>query len=325
MFLAVGVAAFSAGIFHLFTHAFFKALLFLGSGSVILSLHHEQDMLKMGGLRKYLPITWATMGIATLAIAGIPPFAGFFSKDEILWNSFAGDQGRILFWLVGVLVAGLTAFYMGRLMFLTFYGEERFAGTHNPHEGSHTAPKEPSGIVTGPLVILAIFSAIGGLVGLPAWLGPNRFEHFLEPSFEQAYRGGHGLHSHGLEIGLTLLVVALAAIAIWFAYRAFVRVPDLADRIATRFAAIHRLLWNKFFVDEFYDATIVWPTERVSRVLLWRVVDVGMIDGLVNGTASLMQGWSQWIRRVQSGYARVYANWILFGAVLIFLYYYLAG
>ena len=242
MFLAVGVGAFSAGIFHLYTHAFFKALLFLGSGSVILAMHHEQDMLKMGGLKKYLPITWATMGIATLAIAGIPLFSGFFSKDEILWSSLVSEHGSGIFYVIGVAVAGLTAFYMARLMYLTFYGAERFVGSHTNDGDHHHEPKEPSGVVTGPLIILAVFSALAGLVGLPAWMwNTNHFEHFLEPSFQFAYVGeaGHGgSHSHSLEIGLTVLVVALAVTAIWIAYRIFVRKPGVAERIAARFPSL---------------------------------------------------------------------------------------
>jgi len=327
MFLAVGVGAFSAGIFHLYTHAFFKALLFLGSGSVILAVHHEQDMFKMGGLKKYLPRTWATMGIATLAIAGIPIFAGFFSKDEILWNALTSSHGNAVFWLIGVAVAGLTAFYMARLMYLTFYGEERFESghSHGHTEEGHAIPREPSGFVTGPLMILAVFSALAGLIGLPAWLWhTNYFEHFLEPSFHFAYLGeaGHGgSHSHSLEIALTVLVVALAITAIWLAHRIFLGTPGKAEQIAARFPALYKLLSNKFYVDELYDAAIVWPIERLSRSFLWKGIDVGVIDGLVNGTASVAMRWSERIRKLQSGYARVYANWILFGAVLILLYY----
>jgi NADH-quinone oxidoreductase subunit L len=330
MFLAVGVGAFSAGIFHLYTHAFFKALLFLGSGSVIMALHHEQDMEKMGGLKKYLPVTWFTMGIATLAIAGIPFFSGFFSKDEILWNSLVSGHGSLLLYVIGVGVAALTAFYMARLMYLTFYGTERFEkGSHSHGEGAHQSPQEPRTVVTGPLMILAFFSAIAGLVGPPAWLWhTNYFEQFLEPSFHHAYSGEaghHAAHSHSLEIGLTLLVVALAVTAIWLAYRVFVRNPGTSDRIAARIPMLYRLSWNKFYVDEIYDAAIVWPIERLSRTFLWKVFDVAVIDGLVNGTGSLVQGWSQRIRKIQSGYARAYANWILFGAVLVFLFYYLTS
>lgn len=336
MFVAVGVGAFGAGIFHLYTHAFFKALLFLGSGSVILALHHEQDMLRMGGLKKHLPITWATMGIATLAIAGIPPFAGFFSKDEILWNSLVSPHGSVLFWIIGTLVAGLTAFYMARLMFLTFYGRERFreeeASGHNNSSNHHAddphhdhEPREPSSLVTVPLLILAVLSAVGGLIGLPAWLGPNYFEHFLEPSFQHAYHGeaGHGVHNYSLEIGLTILVLALAIGGILVAYRAFVRQPEWVVQIARRYSGLYTLISNKFFVDEIYDALVIWPIERFSRSGLWKAFDVGIIDGIVNGTASTVQRWSQNVRKIQAGYARIYASWILFGAVLILFYYYL--
>jgi NADH-quinone oxidoreductase subunit L len=328
MFLAVGVGSFAAGIFHLYTHAFFKALLFLGSGSVILAMHHEQDMFKMGGLKKYLPVTWATMGIATLAIAGIPPLSGFFSKDEILWNALVSDHGATLFWVIGTLVAALTAFYMARLMFLTFYGEERFTQHEaSDHHGEHHhggPPKEPSVIITGPLSILAIFSALAGLIGLPAWLGTNYFEEFLRPSFHTAYgaHGHAGEHGHALEIGLTILVVGLALASMYFAYQVFVKNPKRAEQIATRFPTLHRLMLNKFYVDEIYDAAIISPIERISRSFLWKHLDVRVVDGAVNGVASLMQRWSHRVKRMQSGFARAYASWIFFGATLILLYYY---
>jgi NADH-quinone oxidoreductase subunit L len=329
MFLAVGVGAFATGVFHLYTHAFFKALLFLGSGSVILALHHEQDMARMGGLRKYLPITWATMGIGTLAIAGIPPFAGFFSKDEILWRTFSG--GQTLLWIVGVAVAAMTAFYMARLIFLTFYGKERFSldnhghGDHgHGHHGSSHPPKDPSGFVTVPLMILAALSLVGGLVGPPAWLwSHNYWEEFLEPVFHYTYVGEHhGAHSHALEIGLAAMVIALAVGSIYFAYRILISRPEVADGLVAKFPGVHRILTNKFYLDEIYDAAIVWPIERISRGLLWKFVDVSIIDGAVNGVASLMISWGQRLRKIQGGYARVYASWILLGAVVIVLYYF---
>jgi NADH-quinone oxidoreductase subunit L len=212
---------------------------------------------------------------------------------------------------------------MARLMYLTFYGNERFSDGHGHN------PKESPAAVTIPLMILAVFSALAGLAGMPVWLWhTNYFEHFLEPSFHFSYRGDHGhgaAHSHTLEIGLTILVVALAVTAIWLAYRIFIRFPDKADQIAARFPLLYKVSLNKFYVDELYDAVIVWPIERVSRGILWKLVDVGMIDGMVNGTAHLVEGWSQRVRKIQSGYARAYANWILFGAVLIFLFYYLTG
>ncbi len=334
MFLAVGVGAFSAGIFHLYTHAFFKALLFLGSGSVILAVHHEQDMYKMGGLKKYLPVTWITMGAATLAIAGIPPFAGFFSKDEILWQALTSPHGQIIFWLIGTAVAALTAFYMARLMFLTFYGPERFELGHHGHgeqghSGGHEGakPVEPSWIIKFPLSVLGILSLVGGLVGLPAWLGPNYFEGFLEPSLEFAYRGpltqeGQG---HASEIGLTVLVVTLAIVAIWVAYRYFLADPTRAKQFAERHPALYQAFWNKFYVDEIYDAVIVHPIGRLSESFLWRGIDDGVIDAAVNGVASLFLNWSRRVRKMQTGYARAYASWILFGVVLIFVYYYIVS
>lgn len=332
MFLGVGVGAFAAGIFHLYTHAFFKALLFLGSGSVILALHHEQDMFKMGGLKKYLPITWATMGIATLAIAGIPPLAGFFSKDEILWEALSSDHGAFLYWLIGFIVAGLTAFYMARLMFLTFYGEERFSGTsdhsednggetHESHQ--HRPPREPSRLVTIPLMILAFLSLAGGLVGLPAWLGGSSFGHFLEPAFYYAYSGEeHAQHAYLLEIGLAALVVALAVAAIWYAHQIFVKDPDRSTELSKRFIGTYTLIKNKFFVDEIYNALIINPLVSISRGFLWRGVDEKIVDGAVNGTAALMRRWSQAVKKMQTGYVRSYAGWILFGTVLICVYYY---
>src|SRR6059036_3478974 len=208
MFLALGVGAFGAGIFHLYTHAFFKALLFLGSGSVIHALHHEQDMRRMGALKNRIPTTFKTMFIATLAIAGAPPLAGFFSKDEILWKAFSSSQGHVLLWLIGAAVAGMTAFYMFRLLFMTFYGESRV--DHHTAEHIHESPKS----MTVPLIILAIGSLFAGYIGMPAWLGTNRFEHFLEPVFEPLpIPAGPPLeYSHAAEIGMAAVSVAIALI-----------------------------------------------------------------------------------------------------------------
>ncbi len=323
MFLAVGVGAFSAGVFHLFTHAFFKALLFLGSGSVILALHHEQDMSRMGGLKKYLPFTWATMGIASLAIAGIPPFAGFFSKDEILWNSLTGPGGYPALWIVGVAVAGLTAFYMARLMFLTFHGGERFRDSANG-EGSHGAgghePHEPTYFIRIPLFLLALFSAFAGLLGLPAWLGDNYFEGYLHPSFEHVFvsEGHHA--SHSLEIGLTLLVVSLAVTAIWIAWFFFVKDPSRRESLVRSYSRVNTLLYNKFYVDEIYDMLIIRPLRWFSGTVLWKFTDDALIDGAVNGTASLMKVFSDRARQMQNGYVRGYVTWIAAGAVILSLY-----
>ncbi|MEE8349231.1 MAG: NADH-quinone oxidoreductase subunit L [Acidobacteriota bacterium] len=321
MFVAVGVGAFSAGIFHLITHAFFKALLFLGSGSVILALHHEQDLFKMGGLRKYLRVTFVSMWIATLAIGGAPFFSGFFSKDQILWEAYSSPQGHTALWLGGVLVAGLTAFYMSRLMFLTFHGQERF--TVNAE--SHPPPQEPSLLVTLPLMILAFFSVLAGYVGLPGYLGDNRLEEFLAPSFQWVLQEPAMEHSHTEEVLLTLVAIAVAAMGFFAAYQCYVRNRQIPEDLAHRFSRLHRIIEQKFFVDELYDSLLVNPIRRVSQGVLWKVIDVGVIDGLVNGTATLMQSCSHTIKRMQNGYARVYATWIMGGAVLIILYYFLTS
>jgi len=321
MFLAAGVGAFGSGIFHVVTHAFFKALLFLGSGSIILALHHEQDLFRMGGLKKYLPITFWTMWVATLAISGVPPLAGFFSKDAILWNAFS--LGHVVLWIIGVAVAGLTAFYMFRLMFLAFYGEEAAPGSEHNEQGNHR-PHEPSLLITGPLMILAVFSALAGFLGLPGYLGTNLLETFLEPSFRYRYFGEHAAaHAYSLEIVLTVIAILAAAAGIAVAYYAYIRDRGLPGRLAQRFQGLYLAARQKFYVDEIYDAILVRPIQRISDVFLWRVIDEGLIDGIVNGTGELMQYWGSALRRIQSGYTRGYATWILIGALLLFIYYYL--
>ncbi len=321
MFVAVGVGAFGAGIFHLVTHAFFKALLFLGSGSVILALHHQQDLFKMGGLRRYLRVTFVSMWIATLAIGGAPFFSGFFSKDQILWEAYASPHGHMAFWLAGVLVAGLTAFYMSRLMFLTFHGTERFKT-----DGAHPTPQEPSLLMTFPLMILAFFSVIAGYIGLPGYLGTNRLVEFLAPSFQWVREETMTVeHSHSEELVLTVIVVAVAALGFLAAYQLYVRDRQMADRLAQRFSFLHQTFSSKFFVDELYDSVFIQPIRKMSHSILWKGIDVGVIDGLVNGTASFLVRCSHKIKRVQSGFVRAYATWILGGAALIFLYYYLTA
>ena len=217
MFVALGVGATVAGVFHLVTHAFFKALLFLGAGSVIHALHHEQDMGNMGGLRKYLPTTWATMLIASLAIAGVPGLAGFFSKDEILWKTYSNPGGHWILWLTGVLVAGMTAFYMWRLMFLTFHGRERM-----PEKVSQRVHESPF-TMTYPLIVLAVGAGLAGYLGLPAWLGPNIFGDFLEPVFRSTHGASLHVHhaEHSTEVFLTLISVTVAGVGIYLAYHFF--------------------------------------------------------------------------------------------------------
>src|SRR5215471_7946308 len=223
MFLALGVEAFSAGVFHLMTHAFFKALLFLGSGSVIHAMHHEQDMRKMGALRKKIPITFATMAIGTLAIAGTPGLSGFFSKDEILWQAFSSPHGHILLWVLGVAVAGTTAFYMFRMLFMTFYGESHV--DHHTEHHIHESPKS----MTIPLIVLAVGSVVAGYVGVPAWLGGSHaFEHWLEPIFEPLpiRTAAAAEYSKAAEMGMAFVSVAIALIGFYLAYTTYYKKSD---------------------------------------------------------------------------------------------------
>jgi NADH-quinone oxidoreductase subunit L len=312
MFLATGVGAFAAGAFHLMTHAFFKALLFLGSGSVIHAMNEEQDMRKMGAMRLYMPVTFMTMGIGTLAIAGIPPFSGFFSKDEILYRTFL--ESRWL-WALAAVTAGMTAFYMARLMFMTFWGEYRGpawgdaghgGAQHEAHGDGHGhawhGPHESPKIMTVPLQLLALGAVVAGFVGVPAALGGgNAIEHFLEPSFVAgaAHAAEEEHHAYAVEWGLMALSVLLAAGAIAFAYRLYVQRPEESERLASDFAGAHRVLTNKYYVDELYDATAVKGTMGSARGL-W-TVDRNVVDGAVNGT-----GWttraSAWVSHVVDKY-----------------------
>jgi NADH-quinone oxidoreductase subunit L len=314
MFAAAGVGAFSAGIFHLMTHAFFKALLFLGAGSAIHALGGEQDLMRMGGLKRYTPVTYATMLAASLAISGIFPLAGFFSKDEILWSAWA--LGHPVVWLTGLVTAGLTAFYMFRLMFLAFHGKERFS-----EETRHHLHESPASM-TVPLAILGVLSVIGGFIGLPAWLnlGSNRFFDFLEPSLALAYRPEHGELSHSLELGFAGVSVLVAVVGIVVAYRIYVSHPESARALADRMTGLHTLLLRKYYVDEAYDAVFVNPTLRGSRETLWKGVDVGVVDGTVNGVGEAIRASAGVLRKVQNGLVRGYAAWILLGAVAVAFY-----
>jgi len=312
MFVAAGVGAFSAGIFHLMTHAFFKALLFLGAGSVIHALGGEQDLMRMGGLRKKIPVTFWTMLIAALAISGIFPLAGFFSKDEILWSAWSRHHPVV--WLFGFITAGLTAFYMFRLIFLAFCGEPRHS-----EETRHHVHESPASM-TGPLVVLGILSVVGGFVGLPAWLGANRFFAFLEPSLAQAHRPEHGEFPHSVELGFAALSILVAVAGIYIAHRLYIRYPGAAAGLASRWAAIHRVLFRKYYVDELYDAAIVRPTVRVSTNVLWKRTDAGLIDGAVNGIGETVQDLASVLKGMQNGLIRSYATWILVGTVVVLLY-----
>ncbi|MCB1161180.1 MAG: NADH-quinone oxidoreductase subunit L [Candidatus Krumholzibacteriia bacterium] len=419
MVLAIGTAAFSAGIFHLMTHAFFKACLFLGSGSVILSMHHEQDMRKMGGLAKVMPVTFATFLISTVAIAGIPPFAGFFSKDEILWKAFeAGGWYRFL-WLLGLIGAILTAFYMFRLVAMTFLGTNRA----DKHTREHL--KEQPLVVTAPLMVLALLATVGGFVGVPhalggsnnfhAWLAPviaerpaeamqhaalptlvapavaQEPEHAgaddahgqageqtmpvepghrqqgdaeeLESVHEEAaaaaesmygdheahaatehageHGGGHSEPVNPMEYVLMAVSVLLAALSGLSALYIYTKRPELPARAAARFATLYRLLLNKYFVDEFYQRTVIngvlrlmksfatfdrvivdgivngmaWLTRGASVFSGW--VDKTFVDGLVNGAAAVCKDAGAGLRRLQNGRIQNYAYVVITGVLVL--------
>ena len=312
MFLALGVGAFSAGIFHVMTHAFFKALLFLGAGSIIHAMHEEQDIRNYGGLKKYMPKTYITFLVASLAISGIPPFSGFFSKDEIIWDSFA--NGNIIFWFIGAFTAVLTAFYMFRLVYLTFGGKERFGHDKHPHE----SPK----VMTIPLIILGILSAIGGFVGIPelfAGKGGNSFENWLEPIFKNAHTKlalSSGGYSHFQEIAFMLITLAGAVGAIYYARHIYIKNIQIATNYRKKFPGIYKLLLNKYFVDEAYDAAVVNPIVKGSESFLWKIADSKIIDGIVNGVASLVGLISKKIRKIQTGIAQSYALVMMLGIVI---------
>ncbi len=320
MFLACGVAAFSAGIFHLVTHAFFKALLFLGAGSVIHAMSDEHDMRRMGGLKKYLPVTYWTFLIATLAISGIPVFSGFFSKDEILWKAFSSPFGHPVFWLIGFVTAGLTAFYMFRVVYLTFHGKERMDKQVRAH--LHEAPKS----MTIPLVALGALALAGGWVGMPHVLGfTNYFERWLEPVVSHgAY--GTGLHAPvatgghvGTEIGLMVASVALVLVAIFLARMFYNKRPELSTSFREKLSGLHRLLLNKYYVDEIYGTAVVRPVVYFS-LFLWKVVDVVCIDGFINGASRFYSDISQSLRHVQTGQVRSYATVFVIGVVVLVAY-----
>jgi NADH-quinone oxidoreductase subunit L len=353
MFLACGVGAFSAGIFHLATHAFFKALLFLGAGSVIHAMSGEQDMRSMGGLKAKMPWTHATMLVACLAIAGIPFFSGFFSKDEILWSAFrVGGYGRAV-WLVGFVAAGMTAFYMFRLYFMTFSG--KFRGTEEQAHHLHESPRT----MTIPLVVLATGAALGGFVGLPTVLwGSNWIERFLHHAFAPAHHAlGEILpalsHGTGIEVGLMLASVAIAAAGILVAWWMYVARPEIAPALAKAWPAAHRVLFNKWYVDELYNAVVVrgvalgggrvlhafdrfvvdggdgevrpalgvngiaWASRDIVARLsnLW---DKWIVDGLVNLTGIILEEGSYLLRAVQNGLVQHYA-WVMILGVLLLI------
>ena len=325
MFLAMGMGAFGAGIFHLYTHAFFKALLFLGSGAVIHALHGEQDIRNMGGLKKHLPITYWTFLLGSLAIAGVPFLSGFFSKDEILFETYA--HGHWILWIIGALTSLLTATYMFRLVFLTFHGERRHAvapshvhdsGSHQHDSGSHLHDAPPAMAIV--LILLAIGSVLAGYVGVPHALGGrNLLGAWLEPAFGVMPAAGE--EDAGLELMLMAVSSAIALVGIGLAALIWLKRREIADAAARRFSGLYTLLLNKYYVDEFYDAAIVRPIVAVSKEGLWRGFDVRVIDAAVNGAGTIV-GASAWtLRRLQTGSVRTYASSLFVGVVLILGYY----
>ncbi len=307
MFIGCGVGAYAAGMFHLYTHAFFKSLLFLAAGSVMHALSGELDMRKMGGLRKYLPLTYPTFLIGAIAIAGVPFLSGFFSKDAILTSAFA--QGRYVIWILGIAGAVMTAFYMFRLIFLTFHGQERLESKAKKH--LHESPS----VMTVPLIALAFFSVTAGYVGLPAVFGRNLdwFGAFLAP----VTAAGHAVHiSLGMEWMLILISVIAALLGILIAYMFYIRNPQIPHRLVALFPWAYRLLVNKYYVDEIYDTIIVNPMVKGSELVYDRF-DLKVIDGAVNGTAS-SAGWlGHLLSRLHTGLIKDYALVFLLGAVIL--------
>src|SRR5205807_2532420 len=337
-----GVAAYTAAIFHLMTHAFFKALLFLGAGSVIHAIGGEQDMRRMGGLRKLIPVTFWVVTIATFTIAGFPPFAGFFSKDEILWQAFSSPHGgNAILWIVGLITAGLTSFYMFRLWFMTFFGELKLGkvdtgeephaahapaqaqngaasashghGDDHGHGGVHESPW----IMLAPLVILAILSVVGGWIGIPESMGgSSNIGRYLAPAVESAPEA-QGLaeaasqanlegSEHSKELLFAGLSVSVAAFGFLMAWLLYYKRPELPGRITARIHGLYSLVYHKYYVDEGYGALLVKPLLAISTHVLWHGVDQTIIDGTVNGAGSASKGIGSELRRMQSGNIRSY-------------------
>jgi NADH-quinone oxidoreductase subunit L len=312
MFLALGVGAYSAGIFHLYTHAYFKALLFLGSGSVIHALHDEQNMQKMGGLKKYMPITYWTFILASLSISGIPGFAGFFSKDEILWRAYlGGDLGKFL-WFLATAAALLTAFYSFRLIYLTFHG--KFRGTHEQEHHLHESPP----VITIPLIFLAIGAVAAGWVGIP----PLFMEHgdkigeFLAPVL--GHPEGHGTHAEEwFVMGISVLV---GLVGIFIAYVMYIKNTELPQKLGAKFQPVYNLLYNKYWVDELYSKTIVQPVLKASDRIILGFCDAKIIEGIVNGVPGLIGAFSRTIRGIQTGLLSNYALVMAIGVLCIIGY-----
>ncbi len=306
MFLACGVGAYGAGVFHLYTHAFFKALLFLGAGSVMHAMSGELDIQKMGGLRKYMPVTFWTFLIASFSIAGIPGLSGFFSKDEILWMAYNGGTVGKIVWVVGTVVAGLTAFYSFRIIWVAFFG--KFRGTHEQEHHLHESP----GVMTIPLCILAVGAIAAGWIGIsPLVGGSNWVAHFFEPVL------GHP-HVHGTEseeIMVMAISVAVALTGILVSLLFYVWMPELPRKIGDKFKAVYQVLWNKYYVDELYDFIIIRPVKWTATNILVAVTDGKIIEGIVNGVPRMIGAFGQNIRKVQTGNLQHYAIGMCVGFV----------
>ncbi len=313
MFMACGVGAFTSGIFHLMTHAFFKALLFMAAGSVMHAMSGELDMRKMGNLRKKLPYTHWTYLFGTLAIAGIFPFAGFFSKDEILYYSM---QKHLIFWIIGAVAAVMTSFYMFRSVFMTFYGKSRVE-----HDVAHHLHESPP-LMTVPLMILAFLSLVGGFVGIPVIEGAQRFGNFLDPVFAPAKaiieHGAHHAGHHSVTAELVLMAVSLgiAIFGLLLARFMYITSPETPGRIVDRFSGLHRLVYNKYWIDELYDFLFVNSIVEFSK-LLWKKFDEAVIDGVVNGVGAVTQAFGGVLRLLQTGFVKDYALSVLVGAIVV--------
>src|ERR1039457_5643198 len=326
MFMACGVGAFSAGIFHLMTHAFFKGMLFLAARSASHGIGGEQEMRKMGGLRYYMPWTFATMGIATLAIAGIPPLAGFWSKDEILWRAFNANW---VYWLIGVITAFITSFYMFRLMYMTFGGEYRGAAAqaghghdahgHDDHSHGHGEPHESPWVMLSPLVILATLSVVGGFVGYG-----NRFEHFLAPVFHigdvVAPETSPEAGERTLEYLLMGVSISVAGVGWLLAYLLYSRRPQLPARIAASLGGLYQAVVHKYYIEELYAVLFIKPVIDGSTTILWHGVDQGVIDATANNSATAAREVSDTLRDMQSGNLRSYAGWVAAGGAVVIAY-----
>jgi len=313
MFIALGTNSYAVAVFHLVTHAFFKALMFLGSGSVIHGMHEEQDITRMGGLKTKMKVTYITFFIGALAISGIPPLSGFFSKDEILWKTF--ENAGIVSYAIVLITAALTAFYMFRLIGLTFYGKPRYDESHlHPHE----SPK----VMTVPLIVLAILSAIGGFIGLPHYLGvPNLFDHWLDPVFKSAnnitavYRHT-GEHSIMIELAFVMISIIVAAISIIISFKRF----SVQEKFEEE-KGFGKILENKYYLDEIYEAGVVKPIQVTSEKFLWKIFDVKIIDGAINGIASYFSKLGNEWKKIQTGVVQDYATFAIAGIVLIIAYF----